>query len=902
MTGDPIDAHRALQLGLVNRVVPADQVVDEAIALAERIGENSPIAVRNSRRLVREAAELTEAEGWQAHDRADDARVRERRRGRGRHRLRREAPARLAQHLTAEFGIRGPVRTLGVITPRIGTVTADGRPRAVAGGGAGPARPTSRSTRSASTRSAGCSRRPSGRAGSRWYGPEHLERLARDPRAARPGPHARAHRPHPRRRPRRHRRAARRRGRPGRRRSARGIPHARRAGRALRGAASRCSKPSPARTCSSHACTTARRATRPPTSRSCNRACGCSSRACRSPICSRSRTSTTTRPATSRRRPSGLFDRYVRAPLRASDLPDEEKAERLVEAFRALLPAVTTLVAHHFRRVLLEVAQEHLESVGEETELAAVNVAGGEPARGLAHVSRRTRHRGARSARPRRQAARRRGDVRPDRARATTRCNRLLTFRMDVGWRRDAVRSARARRQRHGCSTSRAAPATSAGPSPRPATTRSASTSRPACCAPRTPTRRSCAPTRCACRSPTRTFDGITCGFALRNFAALAPVLAECARVLAPGWTRRAARRRRAREPARAVGPRRLVPPRRAVRRRPRVRPRRVPVPARFDRVPPAAARAARPRRRRRHRRRQPARARLRGGAAHRREPARDDLRPLAAIGSAPRGAQRRDRRAGRPPRLVHARRVRVARRRPWLRRIGHRGRRCARRGTVVPRDDRPPRRRPDGVRRCAARARSGRCRSPVRATSSFPALIVGRDARGRAWRTVVDGDHCRPARGRPRFPISRAGRVPGPHDRRRTRAVARDGRRVAAGDIDRGSLEKVVLARAVRIDADRPFDLASVLAHLRRAQPGCIVYADRGFVGASPELLVRKTGATVTSRPLAGTGVDTGRARVLGEGRARAPPRRRRGRSGACACAAPTSAPTGRRRSSSPT
>jgi len=71
----------------------------------------------------------------------------------------------------------------------------------------------------------------------------------------------------------------------------------------------------------------------------------------------------------------GLFDRYVRAPLRASDLADDEKAERLVEAFRALLPAVTALVAHHFRRVLLEVAQEHLESVGEETELAAVNVA-----------------------------------------------------------------------------------------------------------------------------------------------------------------------------------------------------------------------------------------------------------------------------------------------------------------------------------------------------------------------------------------------------------------------------------------------------------------------------------------------------------------------------------------------
>jgi enoyl-CoA hydratase len=65
MTGDPIDAPRALQLGLVNRVVAGDEVIDTAIALAERIGENSPIAVRNSRRLVREAAELTEEQGWQ---------------------------------------------------------------------------------------------------------------------------------------------------------------------------------------------------------------------------------------------------------------------------------------------------------------------------------------------------------------------------------------------------------------------------------------------------------------------------------------------------------------------------------------------------------------------------------------------------------------------------------------------------------------------------------------------------------------------------------------------------------------------------------------------------------------------------------------------------------------------
>ncbi|MCU1428349.1 MAG: putative MerR-family transcriptional regulator [Actinomycetia bacterium] len=68
-----------------------------------------------------------------------------------------------------------------------------------------------------------------------------------------------------------------------------------------------------------------------------------------------------------------MFDRHVRLPLRESDLSDDDKAQRLVEAFRVLLPSVTSLVAHHFRRVLLEVAQEHLEAVGEDAEIAAVN-------------------------------------------------------------------------------------------------------------------------------------------------------------------------------------------------------------------------------------------------------------------------------------------------------------------------------------------------------------------------------------------------------------------------------------------------------------------------------------------------------------------------------------------------
>jgi DNA-binding transcriptional MerR regulator len=66
-----------------------------------------------------------------------------------------------------------------------------------------------------------------------------------------------------------------------------------------------------------------------------------------------------------------LFDVYVRKPLRAEDLDEAAKAERMVETFRTLMPAVGDLVSFHFRRILLQVAQEHLESVGDPAEIAA---------------------------------------------------------------------------------------------------------------------------------------------------------------------------------------------------------------------------------------------------------------------------------------------------------------------------------------------------------------------------------------------------------------------------------------------------------------------------------------------------------------------------------------------------
>jgi enoyl-CoA hydratase/carnithine racemase len=64
MTGDPIDATRAQALGLVNRVVPAADLLPAAMALAETIAANAPLAVRYSKSVMKQAAEVPEAEGW----------------------------------------------------------------------------------------------------------------------------------------------------------------------------------------------------------------------------------------------------------------------------------------------------------------------------------------------------------------------------------------------------------------------------------------------------------------------------------------------------------------------------------------------------------------------------------------------------------------------------------------------------------------------------------------------------------------------------------------------------------------------------------------------------------------------------------------------------------------------
>ncbi len=55
LLGEPIDAHRALSMGLVHRVVPADRLLPEARQLAATVLKGAPDAVRQTKRLLCES-------------------------------------------------------------------------------------------------------------------------------------------------------------------------------------------------------------------------------------------------------------------------------------------------------------------------------------------------------------------------------------------------------------------------------------------------------------------------------------------------------------------------------------------------------------------------------------------------------------------------------------------------------------------------------------------------------------------------------------------------------------------------------------------------------------------------------------------------------------------------------
>ena len=64
LTGEPIDAERGYELGLVNRLAEPGAAVDAALELARAIAANGPLALAASKRILREQFDWSEEEFW----------------------------------------------------------------------------------------------------------------------------------------------------------------------------------------------------------------------------------------------------------------------------------------------------------------------------------------------------------------------------------------------------------------------------------------------------------------------------------------------------------------------------------------------------------------------------------------------------------------------------------------------------------------------------------------------------------------------------------------------------------------------------------------------------------------------------------------------------------------------
>jgi enoyl-CoA hydratase/carnithine racemase len=81
LTARPIAAERAREIGLVNELVAPGRLLDTALAAADAIARNAPLAVRETRRGVRELLHLSLDEAWRRQEelgrplrRSEDAR------------------------------------------------------------------------------------------------------------------------------------------------------------------------------------------------------------------------------------------------------------------------------------------------------------------------------------------------------------------------------------------------------------------------------------------------------------------------------------------------------------------------------------------------------------------------------------------------------------------------------------------------------------------------------------------------------------------------------------------------------------------------------------------------------------------------------------------------------------
>jgi menaquinone-specific isochorismate synthase len=134
------------------------------------------------------------------------------------------------------------------------------------------------------------------------------------------------------------------------------------------------------------------------------------------------------------------------------------------------------------------------------------------------------------------------------------------------------------------------------------------------------------------------------------------------------------------------------------------------------------------------------------------------------------------------------------------------------------------------------------------------PKVVLGRHG-GRSWLTLttppgaveVPALRRRPVAATSAPPAAVTGQVP-------SQRQWRDAVASAVAALSAGELDKVVLARAIDVAADSTLDPRAVAVRLAARFPACFTYICDGLVGASPELLVRRTGRHAESLALAGT------------------------------------------------
>ena len=135
------------------------------------------------------------------------------------------------------------------------------------------------------------------------------------------------------------------------------------------------------------------------------------------------------------------------------------------------------------------------------------------------------------------------------------------------------------------------------------------------------------------------------------------------------------------------------------------------------------------------------------------------------------------------------------------------------------------------------------------------PAVLVAKDAAGRAWVTTIDGaDEVLTPPTEPEPTAATWSIRPLVDVDHYLAAVA------AARDAVRGErMAKAVIARPILVESDRAIDVHAVLRRLKATFGSSHRFSIDGFIGASPELLVAVEGDVVSAFPLAGTTRTTG-------------------------------------------